>query len=69
MLRVCKRLGSVTLLAAIQATGLLAFTLTGLTPAEHTSLSWTYKMVRNFETWGYQVLFASTLKDKNSLKY
>ena len=39
---------SVTLLAAIQATGLLAFTLTGLTPAEHTSLSWTYKLVRNF---------------------
>ena len=41
---------SVTLLAAIQATGLLAFTLTGLSPAEHTSLSWTYKMVRNFTT-------------------
>ena len=40
----------VTLLSAIQATGLLAFTLTGLTPAEHTSLSWTYKMVRNFVT-------------------
>jgi len=42
----------VTLLAAIQATGLLALTLTGLTPAEHTSLSWTYKMVRNFTPWG-----------------
>jgi len=41
---------SVTLLAAIQATGLLAFTLTGLTPAEHTSLSWTYKMVLIFTT-------------------
>ena len=38
----------VTLLPAIQATGLLALTLTGLTPAEHTSLSWTYKLVRNF---------------------
>ncbi|MCL4415098.1 MAG: hypothetical protein M1365_00130, partial [Actinobacteria bacterium] len=37
---------SVTLPAAIQATGLLALTLTGLTPAEHTSLSWTYKMFR-----------------------
>jgi hypothetical protein len=36
---------SVTLLAAIQATGLPAFTLTGLTPAEHTSLSWTYNLV------------------------
>jgi len=36
----------VTLLAAIQATGLLTFTLTGLTPAEHTSLSWTYTLVR-----------------------
>jgi len=44
----------VTLLAAIQATGLPAFTLTGLTPAEHTSLSWTYNMVRNFTTWGSQ---------------
>jgi hypothetical protein len=40
----------VTLLSAIQATGLLAFTLTGLTPAEYTSLSWTYKLVRNFTT-------------------
>ncbi|MBL7124248.1 MAG: hypothetical protein ISS14_05100 [Actinobacteria bacterium] len=45
---------SVTLLAAIQATGLLAFTLTGLTPAEHTSLNWTYKLVRKFATWGSQ---------------
>jgi len=34
----------VTLLPAIQATGLLALTLTGLTPAEHTSLSWTYNV-------------------------
>jgi len=41
----------VTLLPAIQATGLLTFTLTGLSPAEHTSLIWTYKMVRNFTTW------------------
>ena len=38
----------VTRLPAIQATGLLAFTLTGLSPAEHTSLCWTYKLVRNF---------------------
>jgi hypothetical protein len=45
---------SVTLLAAIQATGLLAFTLTGLPPAEHTSLDWTYKLVRNFTTWASQ---------------
>ncbi|MCL4415166.1 MAG: hypothetical protein M1365_00470 [Actinobacteria bacterium] len=45
---------SVTLPAAIQATGLLALTLTGLTPAEHTSLSWTYKMFRNFTTRGSQ---------------
>ena len=36
----------VTLLSAIQATGLLASTLTGLTPAEHTSLSWTHNLVR-----------------------
>jgi hypothetical protein len=49
--------GSVTLLSAIQATGLLALTLTGLTPAEHTSLSWTYELVRNFVTWGYQLNF------------
>ncbi len=47
----------VTLLPAIQATGLLAFTLTGLSPVEHTSLSWTHNMVRNFNTWGYQKLF------------
>jgi hypothetical protein len=39
---------SVTLLTAIQATGLLVFTLTGLPPAEHTSLSWTYNLIRNF---------------------
>jgi len=37
----------VTLLPAIQATGLLAFTLTGLSPVEHTSLSWTHNPVRN----------------------
>jgi len=48
---------SVTLLAAIQATGLLAFTLTGLTPAEHTSLSWTYNMVRNFTTWAAKISY------------
>jgi len=47
---------SVTLLAAIQATGLLAFTLTGLTPAEHTNLSWTYNLVRNFNTLGSTVI-------------
>ena len=43
----------VTLLSAILATGLLAITLTGLPPAEHTSLSWTHNPVRNFNTWGY----------------
>ena len=43
----------VTLLPAIQATGLLAFTLTGLSPVEHTSLGWTHNLVRNFNTWGY----------------
>ena len=46
----------VTLLPAIQATGLLAFTLTGLSPAEHTSLSWTHKLVRNFTPWGSQAV-------------
>jgi hypothetical protein len=35
----------VSLLSAIQATGFLAFTLTGLFPAEHTSLSWTHNPV------------------------
>jgi hypothetical protein len=33
---------SVSLLPAIQATGLLILTLASLTPAEHTSLSWTH---------------------------
>ncbi len=37
----------VSLLPAIQATGLLAFTLTGLSPVEHTSLSWTHNLVRD----------------------
>ena len=46
----------VTLLSAIQATGLLAFTLTGLPPAEHTSLIWTYNLVRNFTHWGSQYI-------------
>ena len=46
----------VTLLSAIQATGLLAFTLTGLSPAEHICLIWTHKLVRNFTTWGSQAL-------------
>jgi len=45
---------SVTLLAAIQATGLLVFTLTGLTPAEHASLRWTHKLVQNFTTLASQ---------------
>ena len=44
----------VTLLPAIQATGLLTFTLTGLSPAEHTSLIWTYNLVRNFTPLGSQ---------------
>ena len=51
----------VTLLPAIQATGLLAFTLTGLSPAEHTSLSWTHKLVRNFSTWGYYGLILALI--------
>ena len=33
---------SVSLLTAIQAIGVLILTLAGLTPAEHTSLSWTH---------------------------
>lgn len=39
---------SVSLLPAIQATGLLIVTLTGLTPAEHTSLSWTHNRACGF---------------------
>ena len=38
----------VSLLPAIQATGLLILTLTGLTPAEHTSLSWTHNRTSGF---------------------
>ncbi|MCW7077311.1 MAG: hypothetical protein OCU18_08560 [Candidatus Syntrophoarchaeum sp.] len=33
---------SVSLLPAIQATGLLILALAGLTPAEHASLCWTH---------------------------
>ena len=36
---------SVSLIPAIQATGLLIFTLTGLIPAEHASLSWTHNRI------------------------
>ena len=36
---------SVSFLPAIQATGLLTFTLVGLSPTEHTSLRWTYTEV------------------------
>ena len=54
----------VTLLPAIQATGFLALTLTGLTPAEHTSLSWTYNLVRNFTPLPSQI---KILKTYNSL--
>ena len=32
----------ISLLSAIRATGLLAFTLAGLSPAEHVSLAWTH---------------------------
>ena len=38
----------VTLLSAIQATEFLIFTLAGLTPAEHTSLSWTHNRTSGF---------------------
>jgi hypothetical protein len=40
---------SVSLNTAIQATGLLAFTLAGLSPAEHTSLRWTYNCTCPFQ--------------------
>jgi len=41
----------VSLIFAIQATGFLAFTLAGLTPAEHICLIWTHNLVRNFTPW------------------
>jgi len=55
----------VTLFPAIQATGLLAFTLTGLPPAEHTSLSWTHKMVRNFTPVDSQGSLKKVVKNNN----
>ena len=39
---------SVSLLPAVQATGLLIVALTGLTPAEHTSLCWTHNRACGF---------------------
>ncbi len=38
----------VSLLPAIQTTGLLVFTPAGLTPAEHTSLTWTHNRACEF---------------------
>jgi len=38
----------VSLLPAIQATGLHTFTLTGLPPVEHTSLNWTHNAACGF---------------------
>ena len=55
----------VTLLSAIQATGLPALTLTGLTPAEHTSLSWTHKLIRNFTPVGSQGSLKKVVKNNN----
>ena len=42
----------VSLHPAIQATELLTFTLAGLTPAEHTSLSWTHNRTCGFPASG-----------------
>ena len=46
---------SVSLISAIQATGLLTITPAGLTPAEHASLSWTHNRTGEFLTSGSSV--------------
>ena len=48
---------SVSLLSAIQATGLLIFALAGLTPAEHASLRWTHNRTSGFPRYGSPTTF------------
>ena len=45
---------SVSLLPAIQATRLLTFTSVGLSPTEHTSLSWTHFRTAGFPRYGFK---------------
>jgi len=48
----------VSLPSAIQAIGLLALTLVGLPPTEHTSLSWTHNPAFGFPELGFLVNFS-----------
>jgi hypothetical protein len=52
---------SVSLLSAIQATGLPAFTPAGLTPAEHASLLWTHNRTVGFPEYGFPIIFFQEL--------
>ena len=56
---------SVSLLPAIQATELLILTLTGLFPAEHTSLSWTHNRTCWTPASGSSVLILLTEPETN----
>ena len=49
----------VSLLSAIQATGLLAFTLTGLPPAEHTCLIWTHGLHSGMSCPSFKIFLAA----------
>jgi hypothetical protein len=51
----------VSLLPAIQATELLILTLAGLTPTEHTSLSWTHNRTSGFPRYGSPTTFPISL--------
>jgi hypothetical protein len=48
---------SVSLLSAIQATRLLTFASVGLSPTEHSSLSWTHFRTAGFPQYGWKVGF------------
>jgi len=56
----------VSLLSAIQAMGLLAFTPAGLTPAEHASLRWTHNRACDFLAHGFPIIFFQRLSQSES---
>jgi len=58
---------SVSLLPAIQAMGLLAFTPAGLTPAEHASLLWTHNRTFSFPESGFLIIFFQRLSQSVSM--
>ena len=51
---------SLSLLSAIQATGLLTSTPTGLSPAKHASLCWTHPELQKYLKALLRVLFVAT---------